>query len=136
MKLLIKISKGRNRFVNIFPESLNGSSRFNNIILPKRNVAIVNTRIAGLSGLKISVFLKYFFLFNVLEMYEMISCSVPIGQIEEQYILPNKMVKTITTINPNAEILSKLRNLRTDGINCRYTIIGDSLGDIFPDKSR
>jgi hypothetical protein len=75
-------------------------------------------------------------LFNVLEKNEMISCNVPIGHIEEQYILPNKMVKTITTINPKAEILSKLRNLRTDGINCRYTIIGDSLGNIFPDRSR
>lgn len=66
----------------------------------------------------------------------MISCSVPIGQIEEQYILPNNNVNTTTIRNPKAEILSRLRNLRTDGMNCRYTITGDNLGEIFPDKSR
>jgi hypothetical protein len=60
---------------------------------------------------------KYFFLFKKWANLEIISCSVPNGQILEQYILPNNMVKTRITIKPEANSENRLKNLIIEGTN-------------------
>jgi len=50
----------------------------------------------------------------------MMSCKIPSGQTEEQYTLPNKKVITKTKMNPAAAKLPNNKNLRRDGMNCKY----------------
>ena len=52
----------------------------------------------------------------------MMSCRVPNGQIVEQYTLPNKKVKTMTTTNPTEAKAKRLKNFKAEGTNCRKRI--------------
>ena len=52
--------------------------------------------------------------------------------MEEQYILPNKIVRIIITTNPTALIESIAINFRTDGTNCKNKILLELLGEIVP----
>jgi hypothetical protein len=107
----------RKRFENIFPARLNGSSKFSRMKLPENKDKIVIVNRLYLSHLTSFSKRKYFFLFKKCADLEIISCNVPKGQILEQYILPNNMVRTRTTIKPVAINENKLKNLIIEGTN-------------------
>jgi hypothetical protein len=107
----------RKRFENIFPARLNGSRKFRRMKLPENNDKIVIVNRPYLSHLTSFSELKYFFLLKKWANLEKISCNVPKGQILEQYIRPNNMVRTRNTIKPVANNENRLKNFIIEGTN-------------------
>jgi hypothetical protein len=107
----------RKRFENIFPARLNGSRKFSRMKLSENKDKIVTINRLYLSHLTSFSKRKYFFLFKKCANLEKISCNVPNGQILEQYTLPNKTVRTRTTIKPVANNENKLKNFIIEGTN-------------------
>jgi hypothetical protein len=61
--------------------------------------------------------LKKCSLLILLEMFDIISCNVPRGQIDEQYTLPNRITIIKITIKPNEVSVIASIKLTADGIN-------------------
>jgi hypothetical protein len=85
--------------------------------LPENKDKIVTINRLYLSHLTSFSKRKYFFLLKKSASLEKISCNVPKGQILEQYIRPNNMVRTRDTIKPVANIENRLKNFIIEGTN-------------------